>query len=77
MTEWLKGVKKGVRADTMILRMLCALTDKHIMVHLKNGAHWTTLRDEPTEHNVYLERCNTHLCYLGHVEVEMETKPAT
>ena len=61
MTEWLEGVKKGVQANTMALYMLCALTDTNIVVHLSNGKY---LRDEPTEHNVYLERCHTHLCYM-------------
>ena len=65
MAEWLKGVKMGVRADTMVLYMLCALMDTHTVVHLSNGRYWSTLRDEPMEHSVYLKRCNTHLCYLG------------
>ena len=67
-----------MRADTMVLYMLCTLTDTYTVVHLKDGKYWTTLRDEPTEHNVYLERCNTHLCYLGNskfVELELRLKP--
>ena len=74
LSEWLNGVKKGVRANTMALFMLCTLTDTHTVVHLKNRKYWTTKRDEPTEHNVYLERCNTHLCYVENGKyVELET----
>ena len=78
MAEWLKGIKKGVRADTMALHMLYALTDTHTVVYLSNGRYWSMQRDEPTEHSVYLERCNTHLCYLGNgkfAELELKLEP--
>ena len=41
MTEWLKGVRKGVQVqvDTMALYMLCALIDTHTVVHLSNGKY--------------------------------------
>ena len=52
MSEWLKGVKKGDRAGTMALYMLCVLTDTYTVVHLSKGRYWMTLRDEPTEHSL-------------------------
>ena len=78
MSEWLKGVQKGARVDTMALYMLCALTDTHTVVHLNNVRYWITLRDKPTEHSVYLERCSTHPCYLvngKYAELELRLEP--
>ena len=60
----MKKVNKGCKADILALFILCIVTDTHCFVHLKTG-YWTTLLDDPQNHNEYSQRCNLHLSYLG------------
>ena len=48
----------------------------HCFVHLKTG-YWTTLLDDPQNHDEYSQRCNLHLSYLGkgsYVQHEIHTE---
>ena len=45
-------------------------------MHLKTG-YWTTLLDDPQNHNEYSQRCNLHLSYLGkgsYIQHEIHTE---
>ena len=65
LDEWMEGVKNSQRADVLALYGLCQLTDCHCVVHLNQNKVWSTLGDVPDEHNVLMDRCEIHLCYMG------------
>ena len=74
LKAWKQGIKSGMRADCLALHGLCLVCDVHCFVHLKNGEYWSSLQDDPQDHDIYLERCNIHLAYIGRgifVELEM------
>ena len=41
------------------------LIEKHALVHLHDGAIWTSLRDSQNSHDEALDRSDIHLIYLG------------
>ena len=43
MEDWSDSVKNNRRGDILSLFMLCALTSRHAVVHLRNGNLWTTI----------------------------------
>ena len=65
LDEWMEGVKNSRRADVLALYGLCQLTDCHCVVHLNQNISWSTLGDAPDEHNILMDRCEIHLCYMG------------
>ena len=76
LSQWVKEVNKGCKADILALFILCIATDMHCFEHLKTG-YWTTLLDDPQNHNEYSQRCNLHLSYLGkesYIQHEIHTE---
>ena len=65
LVTWSKGVKDGKRADVLALFALCLITGIHCFVHLKEHKYWTFLKEMPTSHLEFVQRCNIHLSYLG------------
>ena len=63
--QWAAGILGNIKADFFALYGLCLLTDKHVVVHLKDGKIWTTLKNPPDDHDKILEMCQLHLVYLG------------
>ena len=61
---WINGIKNGCRPDILTLFLLCVITGTHCFVHTKLGI-WTTLSEEPDNHQALIQRCNLHLDYLG------------
>ena len=37
----------------------------HCFVHLEGGHYWTSLEENPVDHEMLLQKCNLHLAYLG------------
>ena len=61
---WITGIKNGRRPDILTLFLLCVIMGTHCFVHTKFGI-WTTLSEEPDNHQALIQRCNLHLGYLG------------
>ena len=61
---WIIGIKNGRRPDILTLFLLCVITGTYCFVHTKVGI-WTTLSEEPDNHQALIQRCNLHLGYLG------------
>ena len=61
---WITGIKKGCRPDILTLFLLCVIMGTHCFVHTKLGI-WTTLSEEPDNHQALIQRYNLHLGYLG------------
>ena len=51
----LKGIESGARANCLALYGLCLVCDVHCFVHLKDGGYWSSLYDDPQDHDIYLE----------------------
>ena len=62
---WLTAVKEGRKGDILSLYALSLMLDTHVIVHLHNGAIWTTLKTSVDDHEELLKRCPVHLAYLG------------
>ena len=62
---WIKGVKDGRQADVLAVYLLCLITKTHCYVHLRYGNHWSTLEEASATHDIYEQRCNLHLAYIG------------
>ena len=65
ISTWLTGPKTGKRADVLVLFLLCKITKSHCFVHLEVGCYWTSLEENPDDHDTLLQKCNLHLAYLG------------
>ena len=65
MDSWLDSMIDGCKGDVRTLLGLCMLVKKHILVHLKNGKLWTSLKTLPSSHAKGLKQVNLHLVYLG------------
>ena len=65
LTAWVWSVKEGKKGDLLTLYVLSLITGVHCCVHLKQQNYWTTLKDKPTTHVEYMQRCNVHLAYKG------------
>ena len=65
LQEWAAGVLMDIKADFFALYGLCLLTERHAVVHLKDGKIWTSLKNPPNDHDKILEMCQLHLVYLG------------
>ena len=63
--EWAAGILTVIKADFFALYGLCLLTERHAVVHLKDGKIWTSLKNPPNDHDKILEMCQLHLVYLG------------
>ena len=63
--QWAAGILGNIKADFFALYGLCLLTDKHVVIHLKEGKIWTSLKNPPDDHDKILEMCQFHLVYLG------------
>ena len=63
--QWAAGILGNIKADFFALYGLCLLTDKHVVVHLKDGKIWTSLKNPRDDHDKILEMCQFHLVYLG------------
>ena len=78
VTTWLQGVKEGRNGDLLTLFMLSLITRVHCCVHLKENNYWTTLKEVPTTHAEFMQRCNVHLAYLGKdIFIELVLRTAT
>ena len=74
--SWIQGIKNGVTGNILDLYMLSKITGIHCYVHLKEKNHWSTLKDPPTMHDEFMQRCNVHLVYLGnntYIELVLRT----
>ena len=65
LDNWLDSVQDGRKGDVLTLLGLCMLIEKHALVHLHDGAIWTSLRDSQNSHDEALDRSDIHLIYLG------------
>ena len=63
--NWIQGIKKGATGNILDLYMLSKITGVHCYIHLKEQNYWSTLKDPPTTHDEFMQRCNVHLVYLG------------
>ena len=61
---WITGIKNGCRPDILTLFLLCVIMGTHCFVHTKLGI-WTTLSEEPDNHQALIQRCYLQLGYLG------------
>ena len=78
ITTWLQGVKEGSKGNILTLFMLSLITRVHCCVHLKEKNYWTTLKEVPTTHEEFMQRCNVHLSYLGNdTFIELTLRTAT
>ena len=74
--NWIHGIKKGDAGNILDLYMLSKVTGVHCYVHLKEKNYWSTLKDTPTTHDEFMQRCNMHLAYLGnntYIELVLRT----
>ena len=55
----------GRKGDVWVIFALSMLLDVHMIVHLKNGAIWTSVAKYDTDHYVNLNTCEIYLVYLG------------
>ena len=55
----------GHKGDVLALMGLCLLIEKHMMVHLKGGTIWTSLKVIPAMHDEMIKQVDLHLVYLG------------
>ena len=65
MDSWLDGVIDGQNGDMLMLLGLCMLVEKHILVHLKGGKIWFSLKTLPPHHVEALKQEDLHPVYLG------------
>ena len=65
LQEWAAGILRDIKADFLALYGLCLLTERHAVIHLKDGKIWTSLKNPPNDHDKILEMCQLHLVYLG------------
>ena len=49
----------------MALFLLCKIMKSHCFVHLEGGHYWTSLEENPVDHDTLLQKCNLHIAYLG------------
>ena len=63
--EWAAGILTDIKADFFALYGLCLLTERHAVIHLKDGKIWTSLKNPLNDHDKILEMCQLHLVYLG------------
>ena len=62
---WVMAIREGRKGDILSLYALSLMLDVHVVVHLHNGATWTTLKSPINDHDELLKRCPVHLAYLG------------
>ena len=65
MDNWLDTVIEGCKGNVLMLLGLCMLVEKHVLVHLKFGAIWSSLKTVPSTHPDALKQVDLHLVYLG------------
>ena len=65
LSTWLSCVCTGKRADVLVLFLLCKITEMQCFIHCTCNSYWSTLKDEPSSHEDYMQRTNLHLGYLG------------
>ena len=65
MDSWLDSVTDGCKGDVLTLLELCMLVEKHVLVHLKGGNIWSSLKTIPPKHPDALKQVDLHLVYLG------------
>ena len=63
--NWMDSISDGRKGDIFALYGLCLLFSKHAIVHLHNGLVWSTLQTISNDHQMDIDKCNLHLCYLG------------
>ena len=64
-STWLESVSSGMKGDVLAVYGLSMLLDIHTVVHLRNGATWSTLKHVSTEHDENLDKCQVHIAYVG------------
>ena len=57
ISTWLTGPKTGKRADSLALFLLCKI--------MKDCCYWTSLDENPVDHDTLLQKYNLYLAYLG------------
>ena len=67
LKTWLVGIKTGRRTDILFLYLLCVITKSHCYIHLQDGNFWSSLEEQPREHDTLERKCNIHLAYIGNV----------
>ena len=65
MHMWMDSTIDSRKGDVLTLPALCVFVEKHAVVHLKNNKIWTSLKNNPPNHNTALNQVNLHLVYLG------------
>ena len=65
MDSWLDSVIDGRKGDVLTLLGLSMLVEKHVLVHLKGGNIWSSLKTIPPKHSDALKQIDLHLVYLG------------
>ena len=62
----MKGIKEGIKGNLLTLYILSLVTGTHCCIHLKQQKCWTTdLKEKPSTHAEFMQRCNIHLAYMG------------
>ena len=65
LISWMKGIKEGRKGNLLTLYILSLVTGTHCCIHLKQQKCWTTLKEKPSTHAEFMQRCNIHLSYMG------------
>ena len=65
MDSWLDSIIDGCKGDVLTLLGLSMLVEKHVLVHLKGGNIWSSLKTIPPKHPDALKQIDLHLVYVG------------
>ena len=65
MDSWLDSLIDGHKGDVLTLLGLSMLVEKHVLVHLKGGNIWSSLKTIPPKHQDVLKQIDLYLVYVG------------
>ena len=65
MDSWLDSVIDGCKGDVLTLLGFSMLVEKHVLVHLKGGNIWSSLKTIMPKHPDVLKQIDLHLVYVG------------
>ena len=64
-STWLESVSSRMKGDVLAVYGLSMLLDIHTVMHLRNGATWSTLKHVCAMHDENLDKCQVHMVYVG------------
>ena len=77
LVNCLDSMHDGHKGDILALMGLCLFIEKHVMVHLKGGTIWTSLKVILATHDEMLKQVDLHLVYLGRGNFVRLQNPST